>query len=201
MKKIALIIGLALVAGFNSLNAQTNLWGDLGNIAGDLGLSSNPTNYAVATFVGASETGGKLSAGLIVVENVNNYIGAVAGIDHLWFGGKTDSANIINGGITLQAPMYPVRTVFKWVGLSLGTNTWAYNERVTPFNLALVGTPVNGTSNDGGLCGINRTGINFDLVNVKGFEFGASIDHGTRTGAGNYDGNWWDVSLNLRKSF
>lgn len=195
-----------------SAQAQTtttnvpNLMGDIGNVLGDIGLSSNPTNYAFAPFFGVKTTknaDGKrpVSAGLVIIENVNNNIGIAGGIDHLWLGGKAGSANIVSGGLSLKAPFYPLRYVTSFLGTSLGTNTWAYNFLATPYAIVLIGTPLNGTSNDGGLANINRAGVNFDVYNFKGWKLGAGGDYGNRNGAGNYSGNWIDFTLNVRKGF
>jgi hypothetical protein len=185
--------GTTTVTGAPSENL---LSGDLGNVLGDLGLSSNPTNYAAAAFFGKKTSGKKISAGLVVIENVNNYIGVAAGIDHLWFGGKAGSANIVNGGISMRLPLHPLSF------LSSNTNSWFSTFIATPFDIAMVGTPINGTGNsDGGLAAINRAGVNLDIYNLKGFKLAGSVDYGSRTGSGGYDGNWLDFSINLRKGF
>jgi hypothetical protein len=201
MKKLKLITAVAalLAIGFTA-RAQTStnadIYDNIGAVLGNLGLSSHPTNYAAATFLGHSIKGQQLSAGQVVVENVNNNIGVAAGIDHLWYGGKTGSANVVAGGITLKAPAHPLTF------LSSDTNSWTHKFTVSPFAIALVGTPINGTGNaNGGLASITRAGLNFDLANIKGWELGAGIDWGKRTGAGNYSGDWADVSLSIRKGF
>ena len=48
---------------------------------------------------------------------------------------------------------------------------------------------------------IARAGANVDLYNLKGFELGAGIDYGNRTGAGAYNGNWLDFVFTIRKGF
>jgi hypothetical protein len=201
MKKLKLITAVAalLAIGFTA-RAQTStnadIYDNIGAVLGNLGLSSHPTNYAAATFLGHSIKGQQLSAGQVVVENVNNNIGVAAGIDHLWYGGKTGSANVVAGGITLKAPAHPLTF------LSSDTNSWTHKFTFSPFAIALVGTPINGTGNaNGGLASITRAGLNFDLANIKGWELGADIDWGKRTGAGNYSGDWADVSLSIRKGF
>ena len=173
-----------------------DIYDNIGSVLGNLGLSSHPSNYAAAVFMGHSLDNNQLSAGLLIVENVNNYVGVSAGIDHLWFGGKTGSANVVAGGVTLKAPAHPLTF------LSTDTNSWTHKFTLTPFAIAMVGTPINGTgSSDGGLASITRAGFDFDLVNIKGWELGAGIDYGKRTGAGNYSGNWGDLSLSIRKGF
>lgn len=181
--------------------AELGATADIGNLLKDIGLSSNPTNYFAAPFIGHSLTGNKLSAGLVIGENINNNVGVVGGIDHLWFGGKTGSANMVSGGISLKAPFYPIRAAFGFLKIDLATNSWSYNFRAIPYVLTMVATPLNGTSNDGGLAAINRTGANFDIYNLKGFEIGAGIDYGNRIGAGAYSGNWIDAVFTIRKGF
>ena len=191
---ILILSGIASVAQTNSPTPPASFWGGIGTALSSLGISSNPTNYAAAPFIGFSTDGSKLSAGLLVVENVNNNVGIIAGFDHLWFGGKTGSANIVSGGLTLKQPTHPLT----W----LGTNSWEQNFTVTPYTIAMVGASFGNTgSAGGGMCGIGRAGFNFDIVNISGFELGAGIDYGNRTGSGNYDGNWIDCTVNIRKGF
>ena len=181
--------------------AQTNtpatnapsITGGLGEILQSVGLSADPTNYAAATFIGRSLTANEGAAGLLVIENVNNNVGVVAGFDYLWGGGKLGSANIVSGGITLKQATHPLQF--------LGVTGWTSNLVVTPYAMLLTGTPTAGTSNNGGLCAIARAGANVDLYNLKGFELGAGIDYGNRTGAGAYNGNWIDFVFTIRKGF
>ena len=195
---IATATAALLAVGFTA-SAQTNspdIYDNIGGVLGNLGLSSNPSNYAGAVFVGHNMDNDQLSAGVIVIENVNNNVGVAVGIDHLWYGGRIGSANMVAGGITLKAPAHPLKF------LSSDTNSWAQKFVVSPFAIVLVGTPINGTGDaNGGLASITRAGINFDLVNVKGWQLGAGIDYGKRTGAGRYSGNWGDMSLSIRKGF
>lgn len=204
MKKTLAIIGVALLTAVATVQAQSTngLFGDIGSVLGDVGLSASPTNYAVAPFVGWG-AGGKLSAGALVIENVNSSgtVGIVGGYDHLWFGGKQGSANLVSGGLTLKAPFQPFKVVCNAFHIPLGTNTWLYNETWMPYGLLLAGTPVNGTSNDGGLCSIERGGLNMDIYNFKGWKLGFAFDLGTRQGAGLYNGNWKDAALTLRWGF
>lgn len=211
--KLKLLFITIIASCASLLNAQTtstnvpNLMGDFGNILKDVGLSSNPSNYAAALFMGIKtikNDDGKrpVSSGLVIVENVNNYVGIAGGIDHLWLGGKPGSANIVSGGLSLKAPFYPLRMGAGFFGINLGTNTWAYNFLATPYAIVLIGTPINGTGNDGGLATINRAGANLDLYTFKGgWKLGLGGDFGNRTGAGKYSGNWIDGTLNIRKGF
>ena len=200
MKK-KLIAALAAIAFTATVQAQTNsptqpasFWGGIGTALSSIGISSNPTNYAAAPFVGFSTSGNQLAAGLLVVENVNNNVGVIAGFDHLWFGGHTGSANIVSGGLTLKQPTHPLT----W----LGTNAWEQNFTLTPYAVAMVGAAFGNTGNSGGgMAGIARGGFNFDIVNISGWELGAGIDYGNRTGSGAYNGNWIDGTINIRKGF
>jgi hypothetical protein len=178
----------------NVLPNTTSSFSSIGDFLGALGISSNPTNYALATGAGFGKSG-QVSAWAVITMNVNNYVGTVIGIDHLWYGGKTGSANIVSGGLNLSVATHPLQ----W--FSSDTNGWAYNFKATPFALAMVGSPINGTSNDGGLCAINRIGVNADIYNIKGWELGALVDYGNRVGAGQYSGSWIDVGLSIRKGF
>ena len=182
-----------IVQSTNTPTPPSSFWGGIGTTLGSLGLSSNPTNYAGLVFVGMSTSGKQVSAGIGIVENVNNNVGIIVLIDHLWFGGKTGSANIVSGGLTLKQPTHPLA----FFGGSFCTNLVC-----TPYVILAVGTPMNGTGNaDGGLAGIGRAGFNFDIWNISGWELGLGIDYGNRTGSGGYNGDWIDGTLNLRKGF
>lgn len=173
-----------------------DIYSDIGSILGKLGISSNPSNYAVAVFGGKSFSGNQWAAGAVIIENVNNYVGVVAGVDHLWGGGKVGSANIVAGGVTLKAPTRPLSF------LSSNTNSWTHKLVATPYILAMVATPISGTGDaNGGLGSITRAGINLDVYNLKGWEIGVGGDYGKRTGAGGYSGNWGDLTANVRKGF
>lgn len=176
---------------------------DIGRLLNDIGISSNPSNYFAATGIGKSLTGNKLSAWVIAGENITSSgtASVVVGIDHLWFGGRADSANMVSGGLSLKAPVYPLRAACKFLSVDLGTNTWGYKFQSTLYATTLVATPLNGTSNDGGLAAINRVGANLDIYNLHGFEFGIGFDYGNRVGAGAYSGNWLDAAVTIRKGF
>jgi hypothetical protein len=208
-KKIFILVCAVALAGC-TVKAQTNtitgpttpeaptnsVWTDLGSVLGDVGLSSNPTNYAAGLFGGIKTDGKQFSIGLYVIENVNNYVGVMAGIDQLFGGGKIGSENVVAGGLTLKAPSHPLRF------LTSSTNNFLYDLTATPYVAALVATPIGGTGNaGGGLGGLARTGINVDLYNVSGWEIGAGVDYGNRTGAGLYNGSWIDLTFNIRKGF
>jgi hypothetical protein len=190
--------GLAAQAQTNNTAGpvQPSLMGGVEQILSSVGLVSDPTNYAGAVVMGRSLKGNQLSAGFIVAENINNNVGVIAGIDHLWFGGKTGSANIVAGGLTLKVATHPLAL------LSSSTNSFLAKLTATPFAIAMIGTPMNGTGNaDGGLAAVNRAGAYVDLINFKGWEFSLLGDYGNRTGAGNYSGNWIDFGLAIRKGF
>ena len=177
---------------------STDIYSSIGSVLGNLGLSSNPSNYAAAVFGGRSFSKSQWSAGVVVIENVtaNGGVGVVAGIDHLWGGGKVGSANIVAGGITLKAPTHPLTF------LSSDTNSWTHKFTATPYVLAMVATPISGTGDaNGGLGSITRVGLNFDIYSIKGWKLGAGVDYGKRTGAGNYSGDWGDLCLNIREGF
>ena len=206
MKKLLSLIGVAalLATTTNAQTATTNappdFFSGLGTQLNSLGISTSPTNYAVAIFYGRSLKGNKSAEGIMLVENVNNNIGICAGIDTLQGGGKLGSANIVGGGITIKSQTHPLR----WLAGQVSTNTatWAYNARAVVYGVSLVGTPLNGTgSADGGLSAVNRVGAVVDLFTYKNFQFSLGGDYGNRTGAGNYSGNWIDVLFSVRAKF
>jgi hypothetical protein len=183
--------------GVNTVtNPPSSIWSDIGNVLGDVGISTNPTNYAAGAFAGIKTSGSQYSIGAYVIENVNNYVGIMVGVDQLFGGGKIGSENVVAGGLTLKAPTHPLRF------LTSSTNGFLYSFAAIPYVAALASTPIGGTGNaGGGLGALVRTGINIDIVNFSGWELGAGIDYGNRTGAGAYNGNWVDGTVNIRKGF
>jgi hypothetical protein len=198
MRKLLIIaaLGLCLSAQGQTSTNPPDIYDNIGGVLGNLGLSSNPSNYAGAVFVGRSFSHNQLSVGALVVENVNNNVGVCGGIDYLWGGGKTGSANIVSGGLTLKAPTHPLSF------LSSDTNSWTHKVVAGPYAAVMGATPINGTGNaNGGLGSILRGGINVDIYNIKGWELAAGIDYGNRSGAGKYNGRWGDATINIRKGF
>ena len=165
---------------------------DVANLLGDIGLSSNPTNWAAAPFVGFKS--GQTAIGIVAIENVYKGVGVIGGVDTLFGGGKVGSANIVSGGVTLQVPLHPLQF--------LGLTGWPSNLVATPYGIAMVGTPIRGTGGaDGGLASITRAGAEVDLFTWKQFKFGPAVDYGRRSGSGNYNGNWVDVVITGRINF
>lgn len=198
MQSLIKIVTVAALLTCGAAKADTNappfLSGGFTEILKSAGLVTDPTNYAVVPFYGRSTDGKKSAVGLVAIENVTANVGVIGGIDTLWGGGKVGSANIVAGGVTLKEALHPL----KFTGLG----SWTSNFVATPFAIAMVGTPIRGTGNaDGGLASITRLGANFDVVNVKGWQFGLGVDYGRRSGSGNYNGNWIDVLLSIRKGF
>ena len=193
---VTTITGTGTTSTDTSASSTTNFWSDVVNVLGDIGLSSNPTNYAAGVFTGIKTSGDQYSIGAYVVENVNNNIGVMVGIDQLFGGGKTDSENVASGGLTLKAGTHPLRF------LTSATNTWAYNLVATPYVAALVTTPIGGTGDSAGSLGaLVRSGVIIDVYNLNGWKIGVGADYGNRTGCGNYNGNWIDLTFNVRKGF
>jgi hypothetical protein len=205
MKIKSLLLAVALCcAGLFTVSAQTatnnftitppSFWGGITEILSSVGLVTDPTNYAAAAFYGHSLKGNQSAIGLVIIENVNNNLGVIAGVDTLFGGGKIGSANIVSGGLTLKEPTHPLAFI--------GTNTFLGKLVVTPYAIAMVGTPINGTgSANGGLASIVRAGANVDIFKVGKFEFGVGADYGQRNGAGKYTGGWFDVELSGRIGF
>lgn len=190
---LAALLSASLILNVSAQTNQPSLSGGITEILSSVGLVTDPTNYAVVPFVGIKSDGKQFAAGLLAIENVNNNLGVVAGFDTLWGGGKIGSANIVSGGLTLKEQTHPLAFV--------STNSFFQNFTLTPYAVALVGTPINGTSNNGGLAAIGRVGANLDIYNFKGFEIGIGADYGNRAGAGNYSGNWFDGIFTIRKGF
>lgn len=188
------------------ISPDGNLFADLGNLGSDLGVPTSITNYGGGIFYSKSFSNSKQwGIGALVVANVtqSGTVGFTAGVDRLFGGGKTDSANILSGGITLKQRIYPVRYLAKMFNSNLSTNSWFYKEGGTVFAADLVGKALGSTAAvGGGVANIVRGGINLDVWQFKsGLFISLAIDYGNRTGAGAYNGNWGDFLPNVHWRF
>ena len=143
--------------------AASALWNNL----------KSATNYAVAPYATyAPKAPTKFGGGALVIYNVNQYVGAGAGID--WLG----QFNLFSGNLELKLPTHP----FKTLGGNLATL------EVTPFVLGGIGTPTAGAGNaNGGLSTIRDIGLQLKFGHLWGGQFSAGGTYGSWSGAGLYD--------------
>ena len=148
-----------------------NLLGDIGNTFADIGLPKSATNYGGGVFFSKSLSHPKqFGVGILAVANVtsNGIVNFVAGLDRLFGGGRTYSANILSGGIMLKQRIYPLRSVLGYFGMNLNTNGWAYNEGSTLYGADLAGKPIGRAQGiGGGIANIVRGGANTDIFQFK----------------------------------
>lgn len=175
MTKIKLLIVLATLSlGLVSVSAQTgtnapSIWTDLEQVGLDL-YNASPTNlgfYPYGTYVLSAH---KAGGGLALVYDVNPTdtlkVGVLAGVDYI------DQFLGLNGGVQISLPIHPLARY----GLT--------NFAVVPVAISALGTPLQGTSNNGGIETINSAGLALEFGHFLGGRFSAGGLYGTRTGAG-----------------
>ena len=145
------------------------------------------TNYALTFGAGRATTGNRNAAYADYVYDVSQNVGLVVGYDYLWTAkaaGVPSQANLVKGGITLSALIYPLKNF----GLT--------NVAVTPFANVLLATG-NGSASE-----IITAGGKVDLVKFGGgWNFGAVGFWETRKDAGYWTGDYIFAGLVVHKGF
>lgn len=164
MKKI---LFLSLMLSAFVLRAQTN----------SLSLSSAVSNIVVAPYFTHTEHG-DWGGGVLLVYNINDYVGIVAGLDDV------NRLQLLSGGIELRKSFLVAGKV------------------VTPFAIAAMGTPMSGAGNDNnGLSTVTAAGVNVDLLNYKGWTFGIGGAFANWTNAGKESGQAEEGFVKVSKGF
>jgi hypothetical protein len=142
-------------------NALSTLWGEV----------KGATNYAIAPYATyAPKAPTKFGGGALLIYNVNQYVGAGAGVD--WLGGFS----LFSGNLQLKLPMHPL--------VNYGFPGFEF----TPFVLGGLGTPASGAGTaNGGLSTVKDIGAQIKFGHFAGGQFSAGATYGTWTGAGPYD--------------
>jgi hypothetical protein len=194
--KMKTIIGLAAVmlAGItqaqvtNMLPAITPQEQSLFQQAYDATVGT--TNGIFVFPVARKMTGNVNRGGFDYIYSFNSNAGLVLGGDVTWGNGRQTSANILKGGIDLKADVYPFK------------NFGATNFFVTPFVSVLIATPLNGTSNNGGIGQLTVTGASYEHSFTKNLslEVGGFYENVTGEGGG-LDGNWLGALVGVHYKF
>ena len=151
-------------------------------------VTAGSTNGAVVMSAGRGLTGNKNFVAADYIYNLNQNAGLIFGYDYLFSNDKrmgAAQANILKGGLNLQAQLYPLKR------FSTDTNSFAHNFHVTPFASVLIITPINGTSNNGGIGQATIAGADWEsplLFNKVHLHLGGYYEN--RTGQGAWDGNY-----------
>ena len=143
------------------------------------------TNYAVALGGGRATTGNRNLAFADYIYNVSQNVGLVVGYDYLWSStkGVQSQANIVKGGITLSAVIYP----FKNFGYT--------NLYVTPFANVLM------ASGSGTVSEIVTAGGKLDFAHVGSWNIGAVAFYEDRIGAGDWTAKYICGGIEANKGF
>ena len=188
MKKTSLIIIAALTLCVSAL-AQTNM---PPSPVAPTNLVSNPTisgalqegwdalttgtNFAFVAGAGRGLVGNKTVYFGDMFYNLNQNAALVLGGDVLHAPG-INNANIVKGGLQLQAAFYPFPSVMPKL-------------KVTPFAGYLVATPTGGNQNNGGIGAIAYTGVDWHYEFATSWFFHVGMVYQNRTGEGTFDGNY-----------
>ena len=151
-------------------------------------VTAGSTNGAVVLSAGRGMTGNKNFMSADYVYNLSQNAGLIIGYDYLFSNDKrmgAASANILKGGLNLQAVIYPFKR------FSSDTNSFADTFHVTPFAALLIITPASGTSNNGGIGQASLIGADWEsplLLKKVHLHLGGFYEN--RTGQGLWNGNY-----------
>jgi|GEM_PF-1982143 hypothetical protein len=145
------------------------------------------TNYAIAIGGGRATTGNRNLAFADYIYNVSQNVGLVVGYDYLWTSKKSGipaQANLVKGGITLSAVIYPLK------------NFGMTNVAATPFANVLMAT------GNGSVSEIVTAGAKLNFVTFGGgWNLGAVGFYEDRIGAGFWTAKYICGGLEVNKGF
>lgn len=141
------------------------------------------TNYAVVVGGARSTTGSKNVAFADYCYNFSQNVGLLIGYDYCWSKGQVSTANLVRGGINLQANLYPL----KQFGFT--------NFMVTPFGSAAV------ASGNGTVGNILSTGAKTILATWKGFTVNLGVIYEKRSNEGYWNGSYVGGFFAIAKGF
>lgn len=175
---------LLFIASVTYASAQTNspsLSSGLQQIVDSFGTA---TNWATVTGYGHSTKGNKNLAFVDLAYNFSQSVGVVIGYDYLWDNqAKTSQANLVKGGINLQAPIKPL----KQFGFE--------NLTVTPFGFVLM------SSGNGNVSEIVGGGGKVKLWEFHGYGLNTGLIYENRIGAQEWSGRYLGGFLSVSKGF
>ncbi len=186
------IVGLLILCG--SSKAQTNTMPDLisgqyGSLAQQFYDATIGTSNGVFVATAARKlTGNANRFSIDYIYSFNNVAGLILGIDDIRSGGKS-YANVIKGGLNLQTKIYPFK------------NFGATNFFITPYAFVLIATPIEGTSNNGGIGQLAGTGISFEQKLSKNLSLELGAFYENSVGEGQFSGNWFGILGGLHYHF
>ena len=165
MKKL-ILSSLLAIGMFSVASAQTSIT----NVESGSAFLDSLTNFAVVGYgTYAPEAPTKVGGGALLVYNVSQNIGAMAGID--WLG----SFSMVSGQITFKVPTHPLT----FIGLP--------NVTFTPNVLGGIATPMSGGAS-GHLSGVVGAGGSIDLFKLGKGNLAIGYEAVSWTDAGAYSG-------------
>jgi len=141
------------------------------------------TNYAVIAGAVRSTTGSRNIGFVDYAYNFSQNVGLVLGYDYCTSHGHASVANLIKGGISLQASIAP----FKQFGIT--------NFCIVPFGSVVIATG-NGVVGE-----IVSGGAKAVIASYKGFNFNLGALYESRTGEGYWDGRYVGGFVAASKGF
>ena len=180
-----LTIGLALIVLLIAAVANAQDTNQIGSFTpAETGLmqqfydSTVGTTNGIFVVTGARKLVGNANRfSLDYIYSFNGNAALILGYDDIRAGGYSQ-ANILKGGLNLKADIYPFK------------NFGATNFVLTPYAFALAASPVNGTSNNGGIGQLVGGGVSWEHSFTKNLSLELGAFYENSTGEGLYNGNW-----------
>ena len=149
---------------------------------------SSISNWAVEpylTYAPSLKSGHKYGAGVLVIYNINNYLGGAVGVDYL------GQFSLLSANLTLK---YPIK-----IGQFVSLPDSLTNLVVTPFALGGIGTPYGSSS--GEAAAIWDLGSAVQFGRFLGGKFNVGVAYGAWEHAGDYSGNRYHAFAGWSKGF
>lgn len=197
MKKlISTIIGItSLVMVTNAQNTNDNVFQKFGQAIGAIGSS---TNWGWAGYITRSSFTDKkgshaIGGGILGIYELNDFMGLGGGIDDIGGLSTKGQVTIMSFNVQAQFPMHPLS--------SFWTNSFAQKFTLTPYIYSGLGTPFGSSINQSAVIH-EAEGVNLDLYSFgNDWEIGIGYAMAQRQNAGDYSGNYKDITISLHHSF
>lgn len=196
---------IALPGGGEQITISTNpnpttaamtapsVWGGLNEIASAVGASGllQATNYSFEPYLTyAPKLPTKYGGGVLVVYNMNKFVGLGIGADYL------GQLSLVSVNATLKVPI----AVGQYYPSSWPLASTLTNVIVTPFALQGVATPMSGTTG-GTAITIEDTGGYIQFGHLLGGRFNTGVAYGQWNNAGIYSGKRYHIFAGWSKGF
>jgi len=150
---------------------------------------TSATNWTADASFGRGLSGGDNNIAFVgAAYNFVDNVGIIAGYEIIYGKGKPQVSTVA-GGITLNGSIKPLAF--------FGGTGWTSKLSGRLYVNDLLATPRNGNA----LGNLIITGISFNIVSFKNFEFVAGASYENRQGQGKYDGGYALINLGITRLF